>query len=157
MTLEEIQDWMKKSCNRYVNGQCSNRACLMRGGAYKAGSPPDYSTATCDEHEAVIEIERAIKEIERLRAAIGKHHNQKADDRCIEDDDALYAAAGLPPCDRHVGDKAAMLKNCARFIERRCEAGKWPTYAELEKEIADLKGLRSAAEAEWLRKNSDNP
>jgi hypothetical protein len=32
-----------------------------------------------------------------------------------------------------------MLVNCARFIDRRCEAGGWPTYAELEAEIVRLK------------------
>lgn len=81
----------------------------------------------------------AQSEVARLRAAIAEHHAQKADDRCIEDDDRLYAAAGLPPCDRRVGDKAAMLASCARFIERRCEAGGWPAYAELEAEVARLR------------------
>ncbi len=73
-----------------------------------------------------------MSEAERLRAAIAEHHAQKADDRCVEDDDRLYAAAGLPPCDRRVGDKAAMLHNCERFIDRRCEGGGRPTYAQLE-------------------------
>jgi hypothetical protein len=76
----------------------------------------------------------AQDEIEAWLAAVESHHRQKADDRCIEDDDRLYAAFGLPPCDRRVGDKAAMLANCARFIDRRCEGGGWPTYAELEAE-----------------------
>jgi len=56
-----------------------------------------------------------------LVAAIKRHHGQKADDRCFEDDVALYKAAGLNPADVHVGDKFEMLKNCARFIEKRCE------------------------------------
>lgn len=77
-------------------------------------------------------------EVERLRGAIAEHHRQKADDRCVEDDDRLYAAAGLPPCDRRVGDKAAMLENCRRFIERRCQGGKWPSYVELEALAARL-------------------
>lgn len=78
-------------------------------------------------------VERTV-ERDALRVAIKTHHSQKADDRCILDDDRLYAAAGLPPCDRRVGDKAAMLKNCERFIERRCESGGWPSYAQLEAE-----------------------
>jgi hypothetical protein len=78
---------------------------------------------------------------EKLRDAIVKHHRQKADDRCIEDDDRLYAAAGLPPCDRRVGDKAAMLKNCERFINARCEGGGWMTYAELEAELAKARAV----------------
>ena len=75
---------------------------------------------------------------ESLLAAIKLHHAQKADDRCFEDDDALYAAAGLPPCDRRVGNKGDMLENCRRFIERRCEGGGWKSYAELEAENARL-------------------
>lgn len=71
--------------------------------------------------------------------AVEEHHNQKADDRCIEDDDRLYAAAGLPPCDRRVGSKAEMLANCARYIDRRCDEGGWPTYKELEEENKRLK------------------
>jgi hypothetical protein len=74
----------------------------------------------------------------RLLAAIIEHHNQKADDRCVEDDDKLYEAAGLSPVDRRVGDKEAMLANCARFIDRRCEGGGWPSYRELEEQLATL-------------------
>ena len=56
------------------------------------------------------------------------------------DDDELYEVLGDNiKCDRRVGDKVDMLINCARFIERRCEAGGWPTYAQLEQEIIKLK------------------
>ena len=79
------------------------------------------------------------EELERLRAAIRKHRAQKADDRCVEDDDELYAALGDGIlCDRRVGDKEAMLRNCARFIERRTTGGGWPTYAEIEARLALL-------------------
>lgn len=80
----------------------------------------------------------ARQELIHLQEAIVKHHSQKADDRCIFDDDELYAAAGLRPPDRRVGDKCEMLKNCARFIEKRCEPGGWPTYKELEQERDEL-------------------
>jgi len=83
-------------------------------------------------------------EVDRLRSAIAEHHAQKADDRCAEDDDRLYAAAGLPPCDRRVGDKAAMLANCARYIENRCEGGGWPSYAEMESQAAEAREGRDA-------------
>lgn len=105
------------------------------------------------------EIDKELFELECrvLRAAIVEHHDQKADDRCIEDDDKLYAAAVLPPCDRHVGSKEAMLANCKRFIERRCEGGKWPSYAELEKEIAVLKESRATVvDQEQLSRNEAN-
>lgn len=86
-----------------------------------------------------------LGQIEKLRAAIIAHRSQKADDRCIEDDDRLYEALGDGiKCDRAVGDKAAMLRNCQRFIERRCEGGKWPSYAELE---SRLKAIAEVIEA----------
>lgn len=87
--------------------------------------------------ERVLEV---IAELRRLRAAIAKHHSQKADDRCWLDDCDLYLAAGLPVHDARVGDRAAMLANCKRFIERRCGGGgPWKSYAELEAENAALR------------------
>lgn len=76
------------------------------------------------------------QDLQRLTEAIVEHRAQKADDRCIEDDDQLYAALkDNIKCDRRVGDKAAMLHNCKRFIENRCQEGGWPTYAELEAKL----------------------
>ncbi len=89
-------------------------------------------------------VEQEAKETANLRAAVKAHHDQKADDRCVEDDDKLHAAAGLPPCDRRVGSKEEMLANCARFIERRCEGGGWPSYRELENEIERLRNIITA-------------
>ena len=81
-------------------------------------------------------------ENERLLAAIREHHAQVADDRCVPDDDKLYAAAGLPPADRRVGDKAAMLKNCEKFVERRCEEGGWASYADLQNLLREWLAFR---------------
>lgn len=84
-------------------------------------------------HDQAELIANALNDVERLRNAIITHRSQKADDRCIEDDDQLYAALGDGvKCDRRVGDKDAMLANCARFISQRCEGGGWPSYRELE-------------------------
>lgn len=90
-------------------------------------------------------VAELLDAIVRLRGAIADHHGQRADDRCWMDDDALYAAAGLPPCDRRVGDKTAMLANCRRFLDVRCEGGHWPTYAELEAEVERLRQLHAGA------------
>lgn len=79
------------------------------------------------------------EEYEKLLEAIKKHHSQKADDRCFLDDDDLYTAAGLPPVDRRVGDKEAMLENCKRFLANRCEGGEWKSYKELEEENEKLR------------------
>lgn len=86
----------------------------------------------------------------KLEAGIAEHAAQKADDRCIEDDDRLYALVGAK-CDRRVGDKAAMLANCARFIEQRCEGGGWPTYAELEAARDEFAAQRDRALASEAR------
>lgn len=86
--------------------------------------------------------EELHQRLKKLEAAIRKHRDTKADDRCIEDDDELYAALGDGiKCDRRVGDKFEMLKNCARFIERRCHGGNWPTYVELESTIEKLEEI----------------
>lgn len=96
-------------------------------------------------HFLANECERLAEENRKLKDAIQTHRAQKADDRCIEDDDRLYEALGDGiKCDRRVGDKAAMLENCRRFIERRCDGGHWPTYQELETEVARLKALLDA-------------
>src|ERR1044071_4528446 len=86
----------------------------------------------------------ANRRIEQLEKAIREHRAQKADDRCIEDDDKLYATLGDGiRCDRRVGSKEEMLANCQRFIERRCEAGGWPSYAELEGALEESVKLQS--------------
>lgn len=88
------------------------------------------------EHRIIVAQARAAI---RLRDAIRAHRSQKADDRCIEDDDRLYEALGDGvKCDRRVGDKQDMLINCARFIEKRCEGGGWPSYVKLEAEVERL-------------------
>jgi hypothetical protein len=82
-----------------------------------------------------------------LEAAIREHRGQKADDRCVEDDDRLYVALGDGiRCDRRVGDRAAMLRNCERFIANRCEGGHWPTYAQLEDALTRIAALTGGAE-----------
>ncbi len=91
----------------------------------------------------------------RLENAIREHRSQKADDRCIEDDDRLYEALGDGiKCDRRVGCKEDMLKNCARFIERRCEGGQWPSYATLADGIRH--GAKMATDL-WERLGEEGP
>lgn len=95
------------------------------------------------------------KRTAELEAAIKSHRSQRADDRCIEDDDRLYAVLGDDiKCDRRVGDKEAMLKNCARFIERRCEGGQWPSYASLVDGIRH--GANMATEL-WVQLGEEGP
>jgi hypothetical protein len=94
--------------------------------------------------EIVERLNNAIQQRDRLEEAIKEHRSQKADDRCIEDDDRLYASLGDGiKCDRSVGSKEEMLKNCERFIENRCVGGTWPTYAELERRVKELESRAS--------------
>lgn len=78
-----------------------------------------------------------VKERDTLLGAIKKHGEID-----ILDDDELYKSTGLPPVvDRCVGNKFEMLKNCTRFVDKRCEEGIWPTYKELEDKIKELRIL----------------
>jgi hypothetical protein len=99
-----------------------------------------FHATQIDLQAAQNEVARLATDNLRLKSAIIEHRSQKADDRCIEDDDRLYEAVGDGiKCDRRVGSKDEMLLNCSRFIQRRCEQGHWPTYAALEAELAQLK------------------
>ncbi len=90
-----------------------------------------------DAAEAILAVQN---QRDALYKAIVEHYVQKADDRCWADDEKLYAAAGLGPVDRTVGDKTAMLENCKRFLENRCDGGgPWKSYAELEAENKKLR------------------
>src|SRR5262245_24384081 len=83
--------------------------------------------------------------VEQLLSVIRAVHAERGDDVCWMDIDRIFVAAGLPVPDRRVGDKAAMKKNCERFIDTMCVGGKWPTYAELEQTISDLRETFKAA------------
>lgn len=97
---------------------------------------PRYAVQLMDELQA--ENTRLREETARLKNAIKMHRAQRADDRCIEDDDRLYEALGDGiKCDRRIGNPELMLANCKRFIRNRCEAGgPWKSYQELEAELA---------------------
>jgi hypothetical protein len=96
-------------------------------------------------------IRRALAaevEARRLRAAIVKHRSQRADDRCHQDDLELYAALGDGvQADNTMPPREEFLANCARFYDRRCQGGDWPSYQQLEAENARLRLLVEAADA----------
>ena len=82
------------------------------------------------------EAERCLQQVKRgkLLEAILLVHSQHADDLCWlpADVNPIFAAAGLPLQDLHVGDKNAMLQNCERYIDCLQSGGPWVSYAELE-------------------------
>lgn len=61
-------DLLTEQCNRRVNGQCTLRKCIVRGGW--SGNRADYdeavSQATCEYHEAA----QALEEITTLRSQV---------------------------------------------------------------------------------------
>lgn len=85
---------------------------------------------------------RQAEAVERLRAGIRKHMNQRGDDRCHLDDGELYAL--LPEGDtRPAVDTAVTLENCRRFIACRQQGRE---YVSPERELERLR-----AEADRLR------
>lgn len=83
--------------------------------------------------------EQLQNELQRTRNVIRDVHSQRADDCCWLDIDRIFKAIGLPVPDRRVGDKAAMLQNCARYLDVMCQGGEWRSYAELEEDLERAK------------------
>ena len=60
-------DLMREQCNRYANGQCMLRKCLVRGGY--TGGAVDRDVATCEHHEAVQAFEAVVLSLGALTNA----------------------------------------------------------------------------------------
>jgi hypothetical protein len=86
---------------------------------------------------ARMDRQQLMDELLKLLAVIRECHSQHADDLCWmpADVNKIFEAAGLPPQDLHVGDKAAMLKNCERYVGCLQNGGPWESYASLEKSL----------------------
>ena len=54
-------------CNRYTNGMCSTRSCLIRGG-WRQGDAVDYDLATCETRDIRKTIEALEGEVAALKA-----------------------------------------------------------------------------------------
>jgi hypothetical protein len=77
---------------------------------------------------------KALDEVERLRAAIRKHRDERGDDRCHADDGELYSV--LPEGDtRPARETAVTLENCAKYIECR-QTGR--EYVSPQRRIEEL-------------------
>lgn len=66
--MSKAAELMKMECNRYVNGRCTTRRCVVRAMERSGLRFPltDPDVATCEHHEAVQEIERARDLVRRL-------------------------------------------------------------------------------------------
>ena len=60
-------------CNRYTNGMCSTRSCLIRGG-WKQGDAVDYDLATCETRDIRRTIEALEGEVRRLNNLLVDAH-----------------------------------------------------------------------------------
>lgn len=85
------EEWLKDQCNRYTNGQCHTRGCLVRGG-YSGNGPFSYGIATCQAHESVL----AFAERNALRSALH----------------GLLAATHQHFEDHHAGEDDSGVENC---------------------------------------------
>ena len=66
-------------CNRYTNGMCSTRSCLIRGG-WKQGDAVDYDLATCETRD----IRRTIEALEGEVAALKANPDKAAGRYAVE-------------------------------------------------------------------------
>jgi hypothetical protein len=120
------------------------------------------------------------REVERLRAAIRTHRDERGDSRCWQDDDALYAVlpeGATAKADTALPPKGEFLESCARWCaqfweqrqrpeEKATDGGALPasgmTIAQLEAEVErlaaerklllDLLGrVEDAPDKDWFR------
>ncbi len=62
--MTKAEQILSKECHRYTDGVCNTRICLVRGGWVRGKLPVgDRTLATCEIHEAILEI----KELEKPR------------------------------------------------------------------------------------------
>lgn len=92
-------------------------------------------------------VHELAERVVALEAGIRTHRDQRGDDRCWLDDVALYAlladtppAAGSPRPPMPPREK--FLANCSRYYDARCRDAGWPSYQELEADLADEEQLR---------------
>ncbi len=123
--VEGLKDIAIETCMRFPSQDMPLN--IARNIADKVGTEMVLPPAIYAEHK-------------RLRDAIIAHRSQRADDRCVEDDDRLYEVLGDGiKCDRRVGCQLDMIGNCVRFVKNRTEeGGPWVSYAELEAANAEL-------------------
>lgn len=92
--------------------------------------------------------------VEKLSAAIRKHRDQRADDRCWLDDLELYAVLDDEVvADNTLPPRELFLANCARYYDRRCKAGDWPAYQQLEALLAAYRAKRAVDGGGGLEKD----
>lgn len=119
------------------------KICKDNSIKYKTIKRADRFNLIFENYQTDFEIAPYINNrILELENAIRKHRDQKLDDRCFLDDQELYKVLNepipedynaIPPIDK-------MLKNCKRYLEKRCNPdNKWKSYQELEEELSKLK------------------
>lgn len=87
--VREAETWLRSQCNRYINGQCTTLACMIRG-AWTPGNTQDV--ATCEPHETILRLTQQASELSALRVDHGRLC------RAINDSSDNCDEAG---CDKH--------------------------------------------------------
>jgi uncharacterized small protein (DUF1192 family) len=113
------------------------------------------------------ENRRLEAEVERIKAAIREHRDQKGDDRCWLDDLMLYRAldgkvSGATVADMELPPKCDFLESCSRYWDQRQrptakdDDPKEMTIAQLQAEVERLKASEKEAWEEVLRLANEN-
>jgi hypothetical protein len=99
---------------------------------------PDCQRAIIEASGTNPELANLRAEVARLQAAIRLHRDQRGDDRCWMDDEALYAVLpeGYTPPER---DTAVELERCRQYIE--CRRNPRTVYISPQREIERLQAL----------------
>lgn len=94
------------------------------------------------------QLAEADELIGKYGAAIRAHRDQRGDDRCFLDDDALYAVLpeGKANADTRLCEPDVMLANCRRYIEQRHDPALpyVSTQREIERLEAEVRALKKA-------------
>lgn len=101
-------------------------------------------------------VEQAEAEVERLRAAIRAHRDQRGHDRCRLDDDDLYAVLpeGRGDADTTLPPQEEFLKGCALYWENR-NNGVSHEHCSLVNVIKERDQLKLDLEEQKLNRNRD--
>lgn len=66
--MTKAEKLLSKECMRYIAGECRSTHCLIRGGYnLKNRGPFNPEIATCEYHEAIIELKVAQRNAEIVR------------------------------------------------------------------------------------------
>lgn len=131
----------------------SQQVAAAAGSLTVEAFPPEFWLAAIKKMLIALDLARTVIEgkvapdavlatrVAELEAAIRNHRDQRGDDRCWLDDDALYAVLpeGKGEADTRLHCPEEMLANCQRYIASRQEGG--VPYVSPQRQIDTLQAV----------------